>query len=96
MGHQLVGGLYGIQLGTVFIGESMFSRESNASKVALAHLAQSGQYDLIDCQLENPHLSSMGAQTISRERYIGYLQRFGDLENTHFTTQRIRDAKSSA
>jgi len=96
MGPLLVGGLYGIQLGTVFIGESMFSRESDASKVALAHLARSGRYDLIDCQLENPHLNTLGAQTISRERYIGYLQRFGDLENANFTTDNIRRAKSTA
>ncbi len=96
MGPRLVGGLYGIQLGTVFIGESMFSHESDASKVALVHLAQCGKYDLIDCQLENPHLVSMGSQTISRDRYIGYLQRFGDLENANFTTQHLRGAKTSA
>jgi len=95
-GPRLVGGLYGIQLGTVFIGESMFSRESDASKVALAHLARSGRYDLIDCQLENPHLTSLGAQTISREHYIGYLRRFGDLENANFTTLNIRKAKNTA
>lgn len=95
-GPRLVGGLYGIKLGTVFIGESMFSRESDASKVALAHLAQCGRYDLIDCQLENPHLTSLGAQTISRERYINYLQRFGDLDNANFSTEHLRDAKTSA
>jgi len=96
MGPQLVGGLYGIQLGTVFIGESMFSRERDASKVALAHLARCGQYDLIDCQLENPHLTSLGSQNISRERYIGYLQRFGDLENANFTSQHLSNAKNTA
>lgn len=96
MGPHLVGGLYGIQLGRVFIGESMFSRESDASKVALVHLAQSGKYDLIDCQLENPHLNSMGSQTISRDRYIGYLKRWGDLENANFTTEHLRKAKTSA
>jgi len=92
MGPRLVGGLYGIQLGTVFIGESMFSRERDASKVALAHLVKSGRYDLIDCQLENPHLTSLGAQTISRERYIGYLQRYGDLANANFTAHHRRNA----
>lgn len=96
MGPQLVGGLYGIQLGRLFIGESMFSRERDASKVAMAHLAQSGKYDLIDCQLENPHLTSMGAETISREDYIGYLQQYGDLENAHFSTEQLRMAKSHA
>lgn len=96
MGPQLVGGLYGIQLGRVFIGESMFSRESNASKVALAHLAQSGNYDLIDCQLENPHLTSLGAETIRREYYVECLKRYGNLENAHFTAQRLRDVENSA
>lgn len=72
----LVGGLYGIALGRVFIGESMFSREPDASKVALVHLAQCGRYNLIDCQLENPHLVSMGAENISREAYVDYLERW--------------------
>jgi len=92
MGPRLVGGLYGIQLGTVFIGESMFSRERDASKVALVHLAQSGKYDLIDCQLENPHLTSMGSENISRDRYLNYLKRFGDLQNAKFDTERLQNA----
>lgn len=78
MGHKLVGGLYGIQLGRVFVGESMFSSERDASKVALVHLAQSGNYDLIDCQLETPHLKSMGAVAISRDRYIELLNQHGE------------------
>lgn len=87
MGHRLVGGLYGIQLGRVFVGESMFSLERDSSKVALAHLAQSGRYDLIDCQLETPHLNSMGAVAIKRERYIELLHELGDLKSTaDFTT----------
>lgn len=77
-GPRLVGGLYGISLGRVFVGESMFSRESDASKVALVHLARSGSYRLIDCQLETPHLVSMGATTISREHYVGLLDEFTD------------------
>lgn len=92
MGPRLVGGLYGIQLGSVFIGESMFSRERDASKVALVHLAQSGKYDLIDCQLENPHLVSMGSETISREQYIHYLKRYGDLANATFNPQQLKAA----
>ncbi len=79
MGHRLVGGLYGIQLGDVFVGESMFSTERDASKVALAYLAQSGRYKLIDCQLETAHLVSMGAISISRERYIELLNEHGDV-----------------
>jgi len=96
MGPRLVGGLYGIQLGRLFIGESMFSRERDASKVALAYLAQTGKYDLIDCQLENPHLMSMGSQTISRRRYIECLHKYGDLENANFSTEQLRaTAKNS-
>ncbi len=78
MGHQLVGGLYGIQMGRVFVGESMFSTERDASKVALVHLAQSGKYKLIDCQLETPHLNSMGATSIKREHYLQLLNEYGD------------------
>lgn len=81
MGHRLVGGLYGICMGKVFVGESMFSHERDASKVALVHLAQSGQYSLIDCQLETPHLISMGAVSIRREKYIEYLSEFS-IKNT--------------
>jgi leucyl/phenylalanyl-tRNA--protein transferase len=65
----LVGGLYGISLGRVFFGESMFSRVSNASKVALVALVsilRRGDFHMIDCQLENPHLNSLGARNISR------------------------------
>ena len=77
MGHRLVGGLYGIQMGNVFVGESMFSAERDASKVALVHLAQCGRYKLIDCQLETAHLVSMGAISISREHYIELLHEHG-------------------
>lgn len=73
----LVGGLYGIDLGTVFCGESMFSRSSNASKFAFIHLAQelgTKNYRLIDCQVYNPHLESMGAKEISRKRFIDILK----------------------
>ena len=72
--HQdlLVGGLYGIQVGNVFCGESMFSKMSNASKVALVHLCQSA-YNMIDCQMHTPHLESMGARMISRTEYMNVL-----------------------
>ncbi len=90
--HRLVGGLYGIELGRVFIGESMFTRERDASKVAFAYLATCGKYDLIDCQLETPHLNSLGAENITRERYIEELFRFGDLNNTRFSLQGIPKA----
>lgn len=77
-GHRLVGGLYGIRMGRVFVGESMFSTERDASKVALVHLAQCGHYRLIDCQLETEHLTSMGASTIKREHYLHLLNEYGD------------------
>lgn len=73
---KLVGGLYGIDLGTVFTGESMFSKVSNASKVAFIYLAQKLQkekYKLLDCQLYTDHLASLGAKEISRTEFLKYL-----------------------
>jgi leucyl/phenylalanyl-tRNA--protein transferase len=67
---KLVGGLYGIKIGKVFCGESMFSLAANASKTALIHLCQSGLYSLIDCQVHTGHLASMGAGFISRDEYM--------------------------
>lgn len=75
---NLVGGLYGVQMGRVFIGESMFSTARDASKVALVHLAQCEKYQLIDCQLETDHLNSMGAVCIKRENYIELLNQLGN------------------
>ena len=71
---KLVGGLYGVQIGSVFCGESMFSLVSNASKMALISLCQSGDYTLIDCQVHTEYLESMGARMISRKEYTGMLQ----------------------
>lgn len=70
----LVGGLYGVAVGRVFCGESMFSRVSNASKAALITLCQSQLYDLVDCQVYTDHLSSMGAKMICRETYMALLK----------------------
>lgn len=67
---KLVGGLYGVAVGQVFCGESMFSQAANASKVALISLCQSGTYNLIDCQVYTDHLASMGAMMISRDEYM--------------------------
>jgi leucyl/phenylalanyl-tRNA--protein transferase len=69
---KLVGGLYGVQLGRVFFGESMFSRERDASKVALAWLARRAVVaglQLIDCQLPTPHLRSLGSKPVSRREF---------------------------
>jgi leucyl/phenylalanyl-tRNA---protein transferase len=71
---NLVGGLYGVQIGTVFCGESMFSLVSNASKMALINLCNSGNYSLIDCQVHTEYLESMGARMISRKEYMAILQ----------------------
>jgi len=67
---KLVGGFYGVQVGGVFCGESMFSLVSNASKTALVWLCSSGLYRLIDCQVYTEHLASMGAGMIGREEYM--------------------------
>ena len=67
---DLVGGLYGVQIGRVFCGESMFSKVSNASKAALIYLCNSGLFSLIDCQVYTDHLASMGARMISRKEYV--------------------------
>jgi len=71
---ELVGGMYGVPVGKVFCGESMFSKVSNASKIALISLCKSGVYQLIDCQFHTEHLASMGARMISRKEYITILQ----------------------
>jgi len=70
---KLVGGFYGVQVGGVFCGESMFSLVSNASKTALVWLCSSGLYRLIDCQVYTKHLASMGAGMIGREEYMRLL-----------------------
>ena len=72
----LVGGVYGVKLGRAFFGESMFSRMTDASKVALAWLVarlKVGGFTLLDCQFMTDHLASLGAITVSRETYIGSL-----------------------
>jgi leucyl/phenylalanyl-tRNA---protein transferase len=73
---RLVGGLYGVSIGAVFFGESMFSRERDASKVALVHLVArliKGGFRLLDCQFMTEHLRSFGAIEISREEFRGLL-----------------------
>jgi len=75
--EELVGGLYGIDLGHVFCGESMFSKASNASKVAfitLANQLQKDNYKLLDCQVYNEHLESLGCREIEREEFISILK----------------------
>lgn len=72
----LVGGLYGVDLGSVFCGESMFSEKSNASKIAFIYLVkklEKENYSLIDCQVYNEHLASLGAREIPREEFLKML-----------------------
>jgi leucyl/phenylalanyl-tRNA--protein transferase len=73
---ELVGGLYGLMVNDIFCGESMFADEKDASKVAFYHLCQQAKENgikLIDCQVHNNHLESLGAKEISREEYFRYL-----------------------
>jgi leucyl/phenylalanyl-tRNA--protein transferase len=72
---KLVGGLYGVDVGNgIFCGESMFSLESNTSKLAFIHLVENHSYDIIDCQVYNNHLASLGAREISRDAFLKLLK----------------------
>ena len=76
-GNKLVGGLYGVSIGAAFFGESMFSKESNASKIALVHLVdrlRHGNFILLDTQFVTPHLASLGAKEIPRGSYLDRLK----------------------
>ncbi len=76
--NQLVGGLYGVDLGHIFCGESMFSLVSNASKVAFIYLTKmlaNKNYKLIDCQVYNNHLASLGAREIPRDLFMKYVKK---------------------
>ncbi|MCX7193962.1 MAG: leucyl/phenylalanyl-tRNA--protein transferase [Proteobacteria bacterium] len=70
---KLVGGLYGVAIGQMFYGESMFSFVSNASKIALAHLARR-RFGMIDCQMYTPHLASLGAKLMPRDKFVAQLE----------------------
>ncbi|MBW0297863.1 leucyl/phenylalanyl-tRNA--protein transferase [Shewanella xiamenensis] len=80
-GERLIGGLYGLAIGQVFCGESMFHRETNASKAAMAVLQQhliKMNFKLIDAQVMNPHLESLGAKPVKRANFIQLLTQFRD------------------
>ncbi len=71
---ELVGGLYGVDLGNnIFCGESMFAKVSNASKIGFVHFIQKSNYNLIDCQIYTKHLESLGAKHISRDEFLKFL-----------------------
>ena len=79
---ELTGGLYGVAIGKVFFGESMHSRQSDASKVALVYLVRHLQhwgYPLVDCQLTSSHINSLGAETIPRKAFIQHLKLWTDV-----------------
>jgi leucyl/phenylalanyl-tRNA---protein transferase len=81
--EALVGGLYGIAIGKMFYGESMFSRVNNASKVALTRLARQLDrwgFELIDCQMSTAHLASMGAREIPRAEFVRHIHRLTHLQ----------------
>ena len=75
-GGELVGGLYGVAIGRMFFGESMFSRRTDGSKhalVATARMLEAWDYVLLDCQIMNPHLASMGATFMPRREFLGHV-----------------------
>ncbi len=74
--NVMVGGLYGVNLGQVFYGESMFSHADNASKCCLKALVDTGLYQMIDCQMNTSHLINMGAQDIDRLKFETLLKRY--------------------
>ncbi len=97
-GGDLVGGLYGVSLGAAFFGESMFSRETDASKVALVHLVLrlvKGGYRLLDTQFETPHLAQFGVIEIPRE---AYKQRLADAiaHPARFPTEPLEEGELEA
>jgi leucyl/phenylalanyl-tRNA--protein transferase len=79
-GGELVGGLYGVGIGKIFFGESMFSRSSDASKVALVSLCESG-YELVDCQLPSDHLKTLGSTDLPRREFMTLLRRWRSAPN---------------
>lgn len=77
MEGELVGGLYGVAIGKMFYGESMFSHRTDGSKIAFAHMARQLErwdFGMIDCQMYTPHLASLGARAIPRAEFIAHLQ----------------------
>ena len=84
--ETLVGGLYGIAIGKMFYGESMFSHATDASKIALAHLCRhldAQCFGLIDCQMNTQHLASLGAHEIPRHEFIDRLRELTAMTPTH-------------
>ena len=90
----LVGGLYGVSLGSMFFGESMFSAQADASKIAFYHLDQRLQawnFTLLDCQMMTPHLASLGVAPMARADFMQLLQH-NDLEQTRLGCWQLDDS----
>ena len=88
---ELVGGLYGVAIGRMFFGESMFARQTDASKVALAHLVRqlrAWEFPLIDCQQQTAHLGSLGARPISRDEFAKAIARLVHCQQPHSLPRR--------
>lgn len=97
--EHLVGGLYGVGFGRVFCGESMFSRATDASKIALAWLVAAlrrGGAELLDCQFTTPHLASLGAVEIPQSQYLGLLDRASREKHPYWGGASSAGAASSA
>jgi leucyl/phenylalanyl-tRNA--protein transferase len=91
---KLAGGLYGVRIGAVFFGESMFSRRTDASKVALVHLVarlNAGGFKLLDAQFMNPHLERLGAVAIPKSQYHTLMEPLLDLDADFFAFAGDRD-----
>lgn len=96
-GGNLIGGLYGLAMGRLFFGESMFSRERDASKIAFVHLVEQLRhwgYALIDCQVYSPHLATLGASKIPRSEFLRILNRevAADVEHTWHMQWRFKES----
>jgi len=79
---RLIGGLYGVSLGQMFFGESMFSRRTDASKIAFVYLVRQlakWGFAMVDCQVYSNHLGSLGTKTVAREEFVNYLDRYCDM-----------------
>ena len=98
-GEELVGGLYGVSMGKVFFGESMFARRSDASKIGFAHLVKqltAWGFALIDCQVHTDHLTSLGAVDIPRDNFLALLDQHCDPFEAHQGAWQLDDAIASA
>ena len=96
-GDTLVGGLYGVRIGAVFFGESMFSRATDASKVALVHLVarlNAGGFKLLDAQFVNPHLERMGAVSLPKTEYHKVMEPLLGIDGDFFAFGSDRDPEA--